>query len=197
VTLQRGQKTHGWGLFACWGGTHTGHSHRKAKGESRLRPSPAKLGWDTLAVLPPARRIRWSICAPHVGQYDVGVTLFLEVPFRQLWCITSLSRKKCPRFDWAPPGMGPPTPAGLGIRCSPGRGPRKREGAKDHLRPNADLQPSPPTKQATACQDQVRAPGWGLPGSPRSRRRRCHHERTSHRLRVSTGWMGCLRPSPS
>jgi hypothetical protein len=45
-------------------------------------------------VLASARRIRWSICAPHAGQFDVGVTLFLEVPFRQLWCITSLSRKK-------------------------------------------------------------------------------------------------------
>src|SRR5215813_8373614 len=77
-----------------------------AKGESRLRPSPAKLGWDPPAVLALARRIRWSICAPHVGQFDVGVTLFLEVPFRQLWCITPLSRKKFPRFDWAPPGVG-------------------------------------------------------------------------------------------
>src|SRR5215831_19152629 len=100
--------------FACWGGAHTGHSHRKAKGESLLRPSPAKLGWDARAVLACARRIRWSICAPHTGQFDVDVTLFLEVPFRQLWCITSLSRKKCPRFDWAPPGVVCATPAGLG-----------------------------------------------------------------------------------
>ena len=66
--------------------------------ESLLRPSPAKLGCDARAVLASARRIRWSICAPHAGQFDVGVTLFLEVPFRQLWCITSLSRKKCPRL---------------------------------------------------------------------------------------------------
>src|SRR5262249_15415065 len=82
-----------------------------------IRPSPAKLGCDPLAVLALARRIRWSICAPHADQVvDVGVTLFLEVPFRQLWCITSLSGKKCPRFDWAPPGVVCATPAGLGIR---------------------------------------------------------------------------------
>src|SRR5262249_27126550 len=104
-----------WRLFVCWGGTHTGHSHRKAKGESRLRPSPAKLGWDARAVLASARRIRWSICAPHAGQFDVGVTLFLEVPFRQLWCITSLSRKKCPRLT-GPRQAWATTPAGLGMR---------------------------------------------------------------------------------
>jgi len=46
------------------------------------------------------------------------------------------------RIGWAPPGVGPPTPAGFGIRCSPRRGPRQREGAKDHLRPNAGALPS-------------------------------------------------------
>ena len=61
-----------------------------------------------------ARRIRWSICAPHVGQFDVGVTLFLEVPFRQLWCITPLSGKSAPaltgpRQAW---GLGAPRPRG-------------------------------------------------------------------------------------
>src|SRR5215813_14748425 len=103
-----------------------------AKGESRLRPSPAKLGWDPPAVLALARRIRWSICAPHVGQFDVGVTLFLEVPFRQLWCITPLSGKSAPALT-GPRQAWATTPAGLGIRSCPGRGPR----SKDHLRPNA------------------------------------------------------------
>src|SRR5262249_51564628 len=97
-----------------------------------LRPSPAKLRWDAPAVLALARRIRWSICAPHVGQFDVGVTLFLEVPFRQLWCITSLSGKSAPALT-GPRQAWATTPAGLGIRSCPGRGPR----SKDHLRPNA------------------------------------------------------------
>src|SRR5262249_14466387 len=46
-------------------------------------------------------------------------------------------KEKVPPFDCAPPGMGPPTPAGLGIRCAAWRGPRQWEGAKDRLRPNA------------------------------------------------------------
>src|SRR5215831_20003065 len=107
-----------WRLFVCWGGTHTGHSHRKAKGESRLRPSPAKLGWDARAVLASARRIRWSICAPHAGQFDVGVTLFLEVPFRQLWC--SLSRKRCPPLTGPRQAWGHPRPRGSAFGVLPG-----------------------------------------------------------------------------
>ena len=47
---------------------------------------------------------------PHAGQFDVGVTLFLEVPFRQLWCITSLSGKSAPaltgpRQAWCAPHL--------------------------------------------------------------------------------------------
>src|SRR5262245_43712199 len=38
--------------------------------------------------------------------------------------------------DGAPPGVGPPTPAGLGIR-SPLSGSDPRPGVQDHLRPNA------------------------------------------------------------
>jgi len=49
-------------------------------------------------VLALARRIRWSICAPHVGLSGgaVSATMVHHPAFR----------KKCPRFDWAPPGVG-------------------------------------------------------------------------------------------
>jgi hypothetical protein len=130
VSTKASTRARHWRLFACWGGTHTGRSHRKAKAFL----DPRLLSWD--ATRERCLRPRVELggqSVPHAGQFDVGVTLFLEVPFRQLWCITSLSRKKCPHFDWAPPGVVCATPAGLGIRSCPGRGPR----SKDHLRPNA------------------------------------------------------------
>src|SRR5262249_30093942 len=94
-----------------------------AKGESRLRPSPAKLRWDAPAGLALARRIRWSICAPHAGQFDVGVTLFLEVPFRQLWCITSLSGKSAPALTGPRQVWCAPHPRGSAFGLVPGEVP--------------------------------------------------------------------------
>src|SRR5215813_11452665 len=97
-----------------WDPTRATHT-AKRKARAFLAPRLLSWEWDARAVLASARRIRWSICAPHAGQFDLGVTLFLEVPFRQLWCITSLSRKKCPALT-GPRQAWATTPAELGIR---------------------------------------------------------------------------------
>src|SRR6516225_11296512 len=119
--------------FACWGGAHTGHSHRKAKGESLLRPR--LLSWD--GTRERCLRPRVELGGQSVRPTPVNSTwtshYFWRCRFGNYGASPRFQGKSAPRFDWAPPGVVCATPTGLGIRSCPGRGPR----SKDHLRTNA------------------------------------------------------------
>src|SRR5262249_57763135 len=51
-------------------------------------------------------RIRWSICAPHAGQFDVGVTLISGGAVSATMVHHLAFKEKEPPFNWAPPSVG-------------------------------------------------------------------------------------------
>src|SRR5262249_16086350 len=110
-----------------------------AKRKARADLAPRLLSWDGT---------RERCLRPRV---ELGGQSVRPTPVNSTWASHYFWRCRfgnygaSPRFQGksAPASIGPrqawghPRPRGSALGLSPGRGPRHREGAKDHLRPNA------------------------------------------------------------